>query len=89
MKFLDTNITVENFVSTLRNLSEEGIHKLLLEWDSIDQELQEEYLDQFSWLLNKAAEFIEKTSEQVESAWCKNCGEPRYKCCCESGNKID
>lgn len=58
MKFLDTNITVDNFVSSLRNLDSE-LPKLLQEWDSIDPELQTEYLDQISWLLNKAAEYIE------------------------------
>jgi hypothetical protein len=58
MKFLDTNITVDNFVSSLRNLDSE-LPKLLTEWDSLDPELQAEYLDQMSWLLDKAAEYIE------------------------------
>jgi hypothetical protein len=59
MRFLDTNITVDNFVSSLRNLKD-NLPKLLMEWETIEPELQEEYLDQISWLLNKAAEFIEK-----------------------------
>jgi hypothetical protein len=58
MRFLDTNISVDNFVSSLRRLDTE-LPKLFQEWDSFDPELQEEYLDQISWLLNKAVEVAE------------------------------
>jgi hypothetical protein len=62
MKFLDTNITVENFVSGLRK-TKDNIPAVIDTWQDIDPELQEEYLDQLTWLLEKSAEFIEKESQ--------------------------
>lgn len=61
MKFLNTNITIDDFVAALDNLDKE-LPKLLNEWVSLDPILQEEYSDQMSWLLNKAAEFIKNHS---------------------------
>jgi len=61
MKFLNTNITIDDFVAALDNLDEE-LPKLLNEWTSLDPILQEEYSGQMSWLLNKAAEFIKNHS---------------------------
>jgi hypothetical protein len=65
MKFLDTNITFDSFVSSLRKL-DKGLPELINDWDNIDPYLREEYLDQISWLLSKAAEYIEETSNNKE-----------------------
>jgi hypothetical protein len=65
MKFLNTNLTVEDFVASLAKLEKE-LPKLLNEWSSLDPVLQDEYSDQMSWALNKAAEFIKNHSNKQE-----------------------
>ena len=62
MKFLDTNITTEQFAEGLEKFEAE-LPKLLDEWATIDSDLQEEYLDQMSWALKQAAAFIRQKSE--------------------------
>ena len=78
MKFLDTNITVENFISSLKKTKEE-LPKVISDWKNLDEELQIEYLDQLGWMLTKTVEYMEKK----ESFGCEGCGEPRYKCYCD------
>lgn len=80
MKFLDTNLPVENFVSGLRN-TKDNLPDMVNKWSELDEELKREYLEQLTWLLEKSAEFIEKESKK--SFWCDGCGEPRYKCACD------
>ena len=58
MKFLDTNITVEGFVASLKQFKE-GLPSLINDWPDIDPYLREEYLDEMRWMLDKAAEYIE------------------------------
>lgn len=77
MKFLDTNISVERFISSLRN-TEQNLPSLLNEWEILDDELKQEYSEQLCWLLSKAAEYMEK-----DTSICNGCGEMRYKCYCE------
>jgi hypothetical protein len=60
--FLDTNLSVDNFISSLRDLPEK-LSQLIIDWDTLDDELREEYLDQLKWMLSKAAEFIEQHSK--------------------------
>ena len=62
MKFLDTNLTTEQFVDALEKFEAE-LPKLFQEWDTIPSELQNEYLDQMSWVLNQAATFIRQKSK--------------------------
>ena len=62
MKFLDTNITTEQFVEGLEKFEAE-LPKLLAEWDTIDPDLQEEYIAQMSWALKQAATFIREKSK--------------------------
>jgi len=81
MKFLDTNLTVEDFISSLRK-AKDNLPGLLNEWDSIDYDLQAEYIDQLQWAFEKAAEFIEKHSTM--SFYCNGCGEPKHKCYCDN-----
>ena len=65
MKFLDTNITVDSFTNSLTKMAEK-LPELLNDWPGIEEDLREEYLDQMSWLLNKAAEFIVISSNNKE-----------------------
>jgi hypothetical protein len=65
MKFLDTNITVDGFVASLKQFKD-GLPKLIDEWPDIDPELKNEYIDQMQWMLDKAAEFIVISSNNKE-----------------------
>lgn len=58
MKFLDTNITIDNFVSSLKK-TEENLPELIYNWSTLDEELQESYMEDLCWMLRKAAEYIE------------------------------
>lgn len=61
-KFLDTNLSVDNFTSSLRNLPEK-LSQLIDDWDMLDDQLKLEYLDQLTWIMNKAADFITQHSK--------------------------
>lgn len=66
MKFLDTNITVQQFVDGLRK-SSDNLNGLFYDWTTLDEKLQIEYLIQMyqlQWLLTKSAEYIEANPQK-------------------------
>lgn len=79
MKFLDTNLTMDQVISGLLK-TKDNLPQVLNEWSSLDEQLRVEYLDQLIWLLDKSAEFMNQQKQY--DFWCEGCGEPRYKCYC-------
>lgn len=64
MKFLDTNITIDSFIKSLKK-TEEGLPKLISEWNSLDKDLQQSYMEDLCWMLGKAAEYMESVKSKV------------------------
>ena len=58
-KFDDTNLTTAQFVEGLRRFSRDS-GQLIFDWPTFDSDLQEEYLENLKWMIDKAADYIEK-----------------------------
>lgn len=62
-KFDDTNLTTAQFVEGLRRFSRDA-GQLIFDWPTFDSDLQEEYLENLKWMIDKAADYIEKTGNK-------------------------
>lgn len=59
------NLTKEQFVSGLEQ-SVNSIPGVLEEWAFFDDEIRDEYVEQFNWMLNKTSEILKENSWEVD-----------------------
>lgn len=51
------NISIDQFIGSLAKIARE-LPLLIEDWNTIEPELQEEYIDQIRWMLNKSGELL-------------------------------